>query len=104
MFGIDQSARSHGGLFSFFLHLCGPLLLEETLQADALGLVYPGNPLLYRGGSTGIYGFRATVKSLRTQKKVWNYLALVISVLIMAIPLFWVIQFIYWKPWTHKPY
>jgi hypothetical protein len=57
MFGIDQSARSHGGLFSFFLHLCGPLLLEESLQADALGLVYPGNPLLYRGGSTGIYGF-----------------------------------------------
>jgi hypothetical protein len=42
-----------------------------------------------------ILAFRSTVKSLRTNKKFRNYLALILSSLIIMLYIFWILQFAY---------
>ncbi|MBN9381915.1 MAG: hypothetical protein J0H74_14190 [Chitinophagaceae bacterium] len=113
---IDQSAprenlkkalQALGLMVAYFLfsYIYVDLFFSKKVYRPILWVLFTLEILCCIGAvALAFIAFRGTIKSLRTQKKARNYLALILSVLILVIPLFWIIQFIYWKPWAHKTY
>lgn len=104
---LKKALQALGLMAAYFIfsYIYVDLFLSKKVYRPMLWVLFILQTLCCIGAVVlAFMAFRATIKSLGTQKKVRNYLALILSVILLAIPIFWLIQFISWKPWAHKSY